>query len=76
MASLTIAIDDGVLRQARMRAVAQGTSVNAVLRRYLEAYSGTHDERAQAIRTIFEISDRCQSGRGDVLWTRDELHER
>ena len=39
MSNLTIAIDDEVLRRARVRAVSAGTSVNAVLRDYLEGYS-------------------------------------
>lgn len=76
MASLTIAVDDSVLRQARIRALEQGTSVNAVLRLYLEAYSGLQSERVQAMRAILELSERCRSGSGDASWTRDELHER
>jgi len=39
MANLTIAIDDAVLKQARIRAIEQGTSVNAVLRDYLTDYA-------------------------------------
>ena len=37
MANLTLAVDDQLLRQARLRALEQGTSVNALLRDYLEA---------------------------------------
>lgn len=76
MVSLTIAVDDSVLRKARIRALEQGTSVNAVLRHYLETYSGMQSQRAQAMRAVLDLSDRCRSGRGDASWTRDELHER
>ncbi len=43
MANLTIVVDDRLLKQARMRALEDGTSVNAVLRTYLERYAGTVD---------------------------------
>jgi len=36
MATLTIVVNEAVLRRARMRALEQQTSVNAVLRDYLE----------------------------------------
>ena len=39
MANLTIAVDDDVLRRARVRAAEQGTSVNAVLREELVRYA-------------------------------------
>ena len=42
MANLTITIDDELLRRARLRALEQGTSVNALLRDYLTA-SGLTD---------------------------------
>lgn len=40
MANLTITVDDQLLKQACMRAVEDGTSVNALLRTYLERYAG------------------------------------
>ena len=46
MAILTLSIDDEVLRRARIRALELDTSVNAVLREFLEAYAGAAtDER-------------------------------
>lgn len=43
MANLTITVDDRLLKQARMRALEDGTSVNALLRSYLERYAGVGD---------------------------------
>lgn len=40
MANPTIAIDDEVLKRARLRALEQGTSVNALLRDYLNSFVG------------------------------------
>jgi plasmid stability protein len=77
MSNLTITLEDELLRRARMRALAQGTSVNAVLRAYLEAYVG-HDGRAEARRRLVELAKKTRSGSGGSgrNWTRDDLHER
>ena len=76
MANLTITIDDQILRRARIRALEQGTSVNALVREYLEAYSGVKATRAEAVKRLLDLSRRAKSGRGGRRWTRDELHER
>lgn len=76
MANLTITIDDEVLRRARTRAIAQDTSVNALLRDYLEAFAAADAAWDQATAAILQLSSRSASGRGDHRWSRDELHER
>jgi plasmid stability protein len=76
MANLTISVDDEVLRQARIRAIEQGTSVNAVLREYLEAYAGVKPRWEEAVNDLLRLSERTISGRGGCQWTREELHER
>ena len=76
MANLTIAIDDESLKKARMRALVEGTSVNSLLKAYLESYAGLSNEQAIAVREIIEISGKSQSRRGNWQWRRDELYER
>lgn len=76
MTNLTITIDPGVLRRARLRALAQGTSVNAVLRDYLMAYSAVDDGPGKAVRELLALADASRCGSGDRAWTRDDLHER
>jgi hypothetical protein len=76
MSSLTITIEEEVLEHARMRAREQGTSIDTLLREYLEAYAGVHAERQAAARRILALSDAATTRRGDAGWTRDELHER
>lgn len=44
MANPNITIDDDLLRRARIRALEQGTSVNAILREYLTAFAGADGE--------------------------------
>ena len=76
MANLTITVDDEVLKRARVRATEQGTSVNAVLRDYLEQYAGTRSAQEQALSNLLALSERSRSRRGRRTWSRDDLHER
>lgn len=76
MANLTITLDDEVLHRARLRALEQATSVNSLLREYLEAYAATGATWNQATDGILRLSARAHSGRGESRWTRDELQER
>ena len=76
MANLTITIDDAILRRARVRAVEQETSVNSLLREYLEAYAAAGTAWEQAADAILRLSAQSHSGRGKRTWTREELHER
>jgi hypothetical protein len=76
MANLTITVDDRVLKKARLRALEQGTSVNALLRQYLSLYAGTVSAHAQAAANLVRLSEAAASGRGRRRFTRDELHER
>jgi molybdenum-dependent DNA-binding transcriptional regulator ModE len=76
MGNLTITVEEEVLKRARIRELQQGTSVNAVLRAYLEAYAGLREDQQAALQRLLEMSNATQSGRGDAVWTRDDLHER
>lgn len=77
MANLTITVDDALLKQARLRALQQGRSVNALLREYLESYAGA-DQAERAVAHILDLADSAASGSGSRgrTWTREELHDR
>ncbi|MEX2530552.1 MAG: hypothetical protein WD960_07255 [Gemmatimonadota bacterium] len=74
--NLTITVDDEALRRARIRALEQGTSVNAILREFLEAYAGTRKDHVNAAQRIVSLAAASPGRSGGVRWTRDELHER
>lgn len=78
MTNLTITTDEEVLRRARIRALEQGTSVNAVVRDFLESYAGVRVEQRKAIGEFLEIArdSGAGSGGGGRTWTRDELYDR
>jgi plasmid stability protein len=77
MANLTITVDDDLLRRARIRALEQGTSVNALLRTYLGNYADA-DERNRAVREFLDLARSSTAGTPgqNRTWTRDELYDR
>jgi plasmid stability protein len=76
MGNLTITVDDESLKKARVRALQEGTSVNALLRGFLDSYAGVRREQEEGARRIAALSRDSRSRRGGLKWTRDELHER
>lgn len=76
MANLTITVPEEILKSARLRALEQGTSVNALLRDYLRQFAGTQSAQSQAARRVLELSRNARAGRGKAKWTRDDLHQR
>lgn len=76
MANLTIAIEGDTLKRARIRALEEGTSVNAVVRDYLAEYAGMKAQKEKAINDLLRLSQRAKSRRGNRRWTREDLHQR
>ena len=74
--NLTITVEDEILKRVRMRALEENTSVNAVLRKYLESHAGTTRLRRRALESPLHLSRTTRAGRGAARRTRDELHER
>ncbi|MBK7542687.1 MAG: hypothetical protein IPP10_13575 [Candidatus Competibacteraceae bacterium] len=79
MTNLTISVDAEVLKRARIRALEDNTSINAVLAQYLVRYARLDESRRQrqaALEALLTLAEQGQAGRGDNTWTRDALHER
>jgi len=76
MTNLTLAIEDDLLRRARLKALQDGTSVNEVVRGFLREYSGCASTRAAAGRRVAALAREHATRVGDIGWTRDDLHER
>lgn len=74
MANLTLVIEDELLLRARKKALEQGTSVNALVRDYLESYAGRVDE-VEATRAFLAMA-RASGGRSKGPWKREELYDR
>ena len=68
MANMTIAIDDSLLRAARVKAVQQGTSVNEICRQAIEAFArGATDADARVAR-LKALAKKVRSPDYEPLW--------
>ena len=77
VANLTLVIDDDTLRRARIRALEEGTSVNAVVRAYLERFADAHERALAGRLRVLEIARSTAAGTAgaDRSWTRGEAYE-
>jgi plasmid stability protein len=76
MPNLTLAVDEETLRRARIRALEQGTSVNAVVREFLERFAEDESQR-MALQEFLEVAatSEASSGRGGRAWRREDLYD-
>lgn len=77
MANLTVTVDEQVLRRARIKALEHGTSVNAVVSRYLERYAGAA-ETTEALSAFVDLAGQvdASSGADGRSWRRDDVYDR
>ena len=73
---LTIVVDDDIFERARIRAIEENTSVNAVVRTYLATYAGVDRRRDDACERLLALSRASRSRRGGAVWNRDDLQGR
>jgi plasmid stability protein len=76
MTNVTLALDEQLLRSARVKAIHEHTSVNAVIREYLTAWVRDESDRAALVERARTAMDGAEYRSGGASWTRDELHER
>jgi hypothetical protein len=77
MTNLTLAIDEGILLRARLRALRERTSVNAVVRAFVTNYAA-QDGDGGAMNWLLALADQstASSGPDGRTWTRDDAHDR
>jgi Arc/MetJ family transcription regulator len=77
MANLTLSIDEDVLQRARMRALERRTTVNALVREYLENFAGENPAN-RAVAAFLQIADsvHASSGPNGHSWSRQDLYGR
>ncbi len=76
MKNVTIALDEATLREARRIAAERSTSLNALIRGFIERLTLRESHARQARRRIAELVRDSRAEVGERNWTRDELHER
>jgi antitoxin component of RelBE/YafQ-DinJ toxin-antitoxin module len=73
--NVTLSIDDEIILEARRRAEAMGTSVNQLVREYLEQLAGKTDLDASAAE-FARLSRASKGKRAGWKFNREELHRR
>jgi plasmid stability protein len=74
--NITVSVDDETYRKARIRAAETGTSVSAMVRRYLEALSEDESDFDRRRRLQYETIAAIRAFRAADRLTRDEVHDR
>jgi len=75
VANVTISIDDALLREARARAAAEGTSLQNILRGLVAVWLQQDAAQEEAIAGIRDLLDAGEYDSGGVRWSREELYE-
>lgn len=76
MTNVTLTIDESDLKQARLQALQEGTSLNAVIRDYVKTYIGQTKRYQQVTERILQKADNSTFQFAEKRLTRDELYER
>lgn len=76
MKNVTLAVDEKTLREARRIAAERSTSLNAMIREFLEKLTERESRADRARRRIFELCSDSTAEVGPKAWDRNQLHER
>ena len=55
MTNLTVALDESIVRKARIRAIQEGTSVSAKVRDFLAQYAGSDDTPVTTANPVLPV---------------------
>ena len=73
--NITLSVEDDVVRRARHTAQSMGTSLNQVIRDYLEELAG-RSSAEDDVREVRELSARSGGHSRGWKFDRQEIHER
>jgi hypothetical protein len=78
MKNITLAVEDKVLAAVRKVAAERKTTVNGLVRDYLEslAEQARREASARARAELVRLSEESTAGMGDWKWNREELYDR
>ena len=76
MKNLTLRMDENKLLQARKIAAERSTSVNALIREYLDELIARESKTEVARRELVELCRNSTAQIGGKTWSRDSLYDR
>jgi hypothetical protein len=74
--NLTLATDDATLKAARKLAIDRSTSVNQMVREFLERFVAGDDPKRTALAAMDQFFASPGGAIGDGRWSRERIHER
>lgn len=75
MANLTIALDEAIVRAARIRAIREGTSVSAKIREFLAQYAQEESHRT-AGQGFLDLARQSRANSAGMDWSRNDAYDR
>jgi hypothetical protein len=76
MTNVTISIEEEDLKQARILALQQGSSLNAAIREFVKSYIGNTNRYQQVTDRILQKAEQSKYSSEGHEWTRKGLYER
>lgn len=76
MSNVTLSIDTEDLKQARIQALQEGTSLNAVIRQFIKQYVNRDTRYQQLTERLLQHTEQADQLPGGRDWTRNDLYER
>ncbi|MGK2860076.1 MAG: DUF6364 family protein [Thermoanaerobaculia bacterium] len=76
MKNITLSVDEKVLAAVRQHAATSNTSVNQLVRDFLDEIARREDRARKARRRLRTLSERSTAKIGKASWNRQDLHER
>ncbi len=74
--NITLAMDEAVLDRVRIIAAERKTTVNGMVREYLERVAATEEKASRFAERIRELRSRSRLEVGPITWKRDDLYDR
>lgn len=76
MKNITLAVDDTVLEDVRVYAAKRKTSVNGLVRDFLQGIAEQENKTARARRRLAELIEKSPLQVGPLGWKREDLYDR
>lgn len=74
--TITLTVDDDVLDRVSAIAAERQTTVDGMVREYLQQVAETEDKAGRVANRVKALRARTQFEVGPITWTRGELYER
>jgi hypothetical protein len=76
MTNVTLSINEDDLKQARLQALQDGTSLNSIIREFVKSYIGQTKRYQQVTSRLLQHAESSTFELGNKTWTRGDIYER